>query len=166
MGWWYSFSSNKMNNKWGIYYTHLREFWWWYFTYVCMYNIYVKWGEAFSLTHVQHRVIITLLLKWLTFAFDCPKNMNNNIQLPWLSWWALKLFLEVCFWGEGMTGLSRPKQPMTIIKQAGERSPSCFLNSRCHTHWYAPLRHNGHPVKWLMMHLLKIYCQMYVSTRS
>ena len=52
-----------------------------------MYNIYVKWGEAFSLTHVQHRVIITtLLLKWLTFAFDCPKNMNNNIQLPWLSW--------------------------------------------------------------------------------
>ena len=53
-------------------------------------------------------------------------------------------------------GLSRPKQPMTIKAQG-----SCFLNSRCHTHWYAPLRHNGHPVKWLMMHLLKIYCRMY-----
>ena len=112
-------SSNKMNNKWGIY-THLREFWWWwYFTYVCMYNIYVKWGEAFSLTHVQHRVIITTLLKWLTFAFDCPKNMNNNIQLPWFNHGELKLFLGVCFWGEDMTGLSRPKQPMTIIKQVG-----------------------------------------------
>ena len=86
--------------------------------YICMYNIYVKWGEAFSLTHVQHRVIITTLLKWLTFAFDCPKNMNNNIQLPWFNHGELKLFLGVCFWGEDMTGLSRPKQPMTIIKQA------------------------------------------------
>ena len=84
-----------------------------------VYNIYVKWGEAFSLTHVQHRVIITTLLKWLTFAFDCPKNMNNNIQLPWFNHGELKLFLGVCFWGEDMTGLSRPKQPMTIIKQVG-----------------------------------------------
>ena len=134
--------------------------------YICMYNIYVKWGEAFSLTHVQHRVIITTLLKWLTFAFDCPKNMNNNIQnSPGYHGELSSSFWKSVF-GERMTGLSRPKQPMTIIKQVGERSPSCFLNSRCHTHWYAPLRHNGHPVKWLMMHLLKIYCQMYVSTRS
>ena len=65
--------------------------------YICMYNIYVKWGEAFSLTHVQHRVIITTLLKWLTFAFDCPKNMNNNIQLPWFNHGELKLFLESVF---------------------------------------------------------------------
>ena len=104
MGWWYSFSSNKMNNKWGIYYTHLREFWWWYFTYVCMYNIYVKWGEAFSLTHVQHRVIITTLLKWLTFAFDCPKNMNNNIMVSSSSFWSL-------FLGRGWRGFHAPSSP-------------------------------------------------------
>ena len=73
-----------------------------------MYNIYVKWGEAFSLTHVQHRVIITTLLKWLTFAFDCPKNMNNNIQLPWFNHGELKLFLESVL-GRGYDGAFTPQ---------------------------------------------------------
>ena len=113
MGWWYSFSlpTRWITNEWGIYYIHLREFWWWYFTYVCMYNIYVKWGEAFSLTHVQHRVIITTLLKWLTFAFDCPKNMNNNIQLPWFNHGELKLFLESVFGERIWRGFHAPSSP-------------------------------------------------------
>ena len=74
------------------------------------------------------------LLRWLYLT-----SLHSNI---WQWAWSLKVFFVHAH-------NSEPNTPCTMS----------FLKSRCHGHWYAPLRHNGHthccqmvndaPVKYL-----------------